>query len=138
MTEKLASASEKSKNPAFWRGLGLALLVILAYLPALRGGFIWDDDAHLTENPCIIGPLGFWGIWTTPAAVYYPLVLTTFWIEHALWGFNPLPYHALNVLMQAGCAILLWQVLLCGAPGWAPCFGRCIQCRRNPWPGFRN
>lgn len=109
---KLPNVDEKPKNWVFWGGFSLALLVILTYWPALRGGFIWDDDAHLTENPCIVGPLGFIGIWTTPAAVYYPLVLTTFWIEHAIWGLIPMPYHLVNVLVQASCAVLLWHVLM--------------------------
>ncbi|MGO8697957.1 MAG: tetratricopeptide repeat protein [Limisphaerales bacterium] len=109
---KLPQAVEKPVNLFFWGSFALALLVVLTYLPALRGGFIWDDDAHLTENPCIIGPLGFSGIWTTPAAVYYPLVLTTFWVEHGIWGLVPMPYHLVNVLAQAGCAILFWQVLM--------------------------
>ena len=87
----------------------------LANVPATwrwRGaGFIWDDDSHLTKNPCIIGPLGFKGIWTTAAATYYPLVLSNFWVQHALWGLNPLPYHLVNVAMHAACGILLWKVL---------------------------
>ena len=89
----------------------LAGLVVLAYVPVLSAGFIWDDDKHLTENPCIVGPLGFAGIWTSAEATYYPLVLTTFWVEHALWGFAPLPYHLVNVLVHAACAIVLWLVL---------------------------
>ena len=28
-----------------WQGGLIVLLVFLAYLPALRGGFIWDDDS---------------------------------------------------------------------------------------------
>ena len=76
-----------------------------------HAGFIWDDDDHLTRNPCIVGPLGFGAIWTTSRAVYYPLVLTTFWVWHAIWGLNPLPYHVLNVAMHAACAVLLWRVL---------------------------
>jgi len=92
-------------------GLILLLAVILAYQPVWHAGFIWDDDDHVTANPCIIGPLGLKEIWTTSAAKYYPLVLTTFWVEHALWGLAPLPYHLVNVLLHGICAILLWQVL---------------------------
>src|ERR1019366_3667033 len=93
----------------------LALLLvtatIVAYLSVWRAGFIWDDDLHLTKNPVIVGYLGFKSIWLTSAATYYPLTLTTFWVEHALWGLNPAPYHAVNVLVHAGCAVLLWRVL---------------------------
>jgi tetratricopeptide (TPR) repeat protein len=91
----------------------IVLFVFLAYLPALHGGFIWDDDAHLTANPCIVGPLGFREIWTSSAATYYPLVLSSFWVQHAIWGLNPLPYHLVNIAMHAACAVLLWLVLRC-------------------------
>jgi tetratricopeptide (TPR) repeat protein len=92
---------------------GLLLLVItfLAYLPALHGGFIWDDDAHLTANPCVIGPLGLKELWTTRAARICPLVQTTFWLEYHLWGLRPLPYHLVNILVYALSGVALWRVL---------------------------
>jgi len=92
-------------------GLILLLAVIAAYQPVWYAGFVWDDAAHVTANPCIVGPLGLKEIWTTQAASICPLVLTTFWAEHALWGLRPLPYHLVTVFMHGGCAILLWQVL---------------------------
>jgi tetratricopeptide (TPR) repeat protein len=94
----------------FW-ALLLIALVFVAYAQVFEAGFIWDDESHLTQNPCVIGPLGLKEIWTTTAAVYYPLVLTTFWALHKFFGLNPLPYHVLNVLLHAGSAILLWRVL---------------------------
>jgi tetratricopeptide (TPR) repeat protein len=92
-------------------GLFLVALVLMAYVRVFTAGFIWDDESHLTQNPCIIGPLGLKEIWTSARAVYYPLVLTTFWSLHKLVGLSPLPYHILNVLMHAGSAALLWRVL---------------------------
>src|SRR6266403_2750233 len=116
----------------FWErdwlwGLSLIALVFLAYTRVLHAGFIWDDESHLTQNPCIIGPLGLKEIWTSTQAVYYPLVLTTFWALHKFVGSNPLPYHILNVVMHAGSAVLLWRVLRqldvrgawLGAAAWA-------------------
>src|ERR1051325_89795 len=76
----------------------LIALVLLTYLRVPHAGFIWDDESHLTENPAVIGPLGLSDIWTTTRAVYYPLVLTTFWVLHKLVGLNPAPYHVLTVL----------------------------------------
>jgi tetratricopeptide (TPR) repeat protein len=90
----------------------LVLALFLAYQPVWLAGFIWDDDSVVTGNPVIIGPLGLKEIWTTHAADICPLVLTTFWVEHALWGLNPLPYHLVNIMLHAACAILLWRVLL--------------------------
>jgi tetratricopeptide (TPR) repeat protein len=91
--------------------LFLIALVLIAYARVFNAGFIWDDESHLTQNPCIVGPLGLKEIWTSMRAVYYPLVLTTFWGLHKLVGLNSSPYHILNVLMHAGSAILLWRVL---------------------------
>ena len=59
----------------------------------------------------MIGPFGLKEIWTTAQAVYYPLVLTTFWALHKFVGLNPFPYHLLNVLLHAASAVLLWRVL---------------------------
>jgi protein O-mannosyl-transferase len=101
---------------SFWRrdwfwALLLIGFVFIAYAQVFRAGFIWDDESHLTQNPCVVGPLGLKEIWTTTRAVYYPLVLTTFWALHKLFGLNPLPYHLLNVLFHAAAAILLWRIL---------------------------
>ena len=92
-------------------GLVLILFVILTYAPVWHAGFIWDDNTLLAANPCIVGPLGLKEIWTTSAADICPLVITTFWVEHALWGLAPLPYHLVNVLLHGACAVLLWRVL---------------------------
>jgi tetratricopeptide (TPR) repeat protein len=92
-------------------GLILMLAVILAYQPVWHAGFVWDDDSILTANPCIVGPLGLKEIWTTSAADVCPLTLTTLWVEHALWGLAPLPYHLVNVFMHGACAVVLWRVL---------------------------
>jgi tetratricopeptide (TPR) repeat protein len=125
----------KSNAPvvqSLWRrhwlwALFLVAVTVLAYYRMWQAGFIWDDAEHLTQNPCIIGPLGFKDIWTSSQAYYYPLVLTSFWVIHKFLDLNPLPYHLLNVLMHAGSAVLLWGVLrrlgvcaaLFGAGLWA-------------------
>ena len=101
---------------SFWRrdwflALLLIALVFIAYAQVLRAGFIWDDESHLTQNPCVVGPLGLKEIWTTTQAVYYPLVLTTFWALHKFFGLNPLPYHLLNISFHVASAILLWRIL---------------------------
>lgn len=106
-------------RPAEWAFAALLVLaVFLAYERVRGAGFIWDDEMHLTQNPCIVGPQGLADIWTSRAARYFPLVLTTFWVEHRLWGLAPLPYHLVNVALHAGCALVLWRVLRrLGVPG---------------------
>lgn len=98
------------KRGWFW-ALLLVAFVVAAYAQVFRAGFIWDDESHLTRNVCVIGPLGLKEIWTTAQAVYYPLVLTTFWVLHKFVGLNPFPYHLLNVLLHAASAVLFWRIL---------------------------
>lgn len=91
----------------------LALLVGLAYLPALRGGFIWDDDTHVTENKILAAPDGLSRIWTdrNSTCQYYPLTFTGFWLQYRLWGLNPAGYHAVNIGLHALDSLLLWLLL---------------------------
>jgi protein O-mannosyl-transferase len=105
-------------RPAWWKrdwlfgGLLLAA-TLLAYWPALHGGFVWDDDTHITANPTLRSLRGLWEIWFKPGATcqYYPLSFTCFWMEYQLWGLNPLGYHLVNVTLHCLVAVLLWQVL---------------------------
>ena len=98
---------------AFWLSvLAILTLTILAYAPALRNGFIWDDDDHFTQNPAMTRPDGLRKIWSSITfSRYYPLTLTTFWAERRLWGLNPVSYHALNIALQAVSAVLVFLVL---------------------------
>jgi len=73
-----------------WRGIGfgaaVVIAVIVAYLPAIDAGFIWDDDDYVTENVTLRSVDGLRRIWADPSATpqYYPLVHTSFWIEHQM------------------------------------------------------
>lgn len=91
--------------------LGLAALIVGVYVPSLGGAFLWDDDLHITANPTIIGPLGLKEIWTSSRANYFPLVLTNFWAQHALWGLDPLGYRLVTLGFHVLSALLLWRVL---------------------------
>jgi protein O-mannosyl-transferase len=102
-----------SRHAARLAPLAMAIVVmtLLAYVPAMRGGFIWDDDDYLTGNPHlknITGLLKLWEPGTTKQ--YYPMVFTTFWIEHYAWGLDPLGYHVVNVLLHAVNAVLVWRL----------------------------
>ncbi len=103
-------------------GLLLLAITLLAYLPALRAGFIWDDDYYVTNNPTLRSPDGLRQIWLGifhpgPAKYvlpqYYPLVHTTFWLESRVWGLDDAAgFHAVNVVLHALSAVLLWRLLL--------------------------
>jgi len=56
----------------------LVALTGLAYLPALRNGFIWDDDAWLMHNRTLEGVTGLYRLWFDLLALqqYYPITGT--------------------------------------------------------------
>ncbi len=111
-------------EPSVWhvdgqarRWLFGALLVgvtVVAYLPALKGRFVWDDDSWTTNISGLLRDLdGLWKMWSQPRALqqYYPLTGTTFWLDYHLWGFWTVPYHLENVLLHGFAAVLFWQLL---------------------------
>ena len=94
-----------------------ALLVVLAVAAHGRScwsDFIWDDEQYVTDNKTLRSLDGLRQIWLEPRSIpqYYPLVHTTFWIEHHLWGTAPAGYHLVNVVLHAVSSVLLWVLLL--------------------------
>ena len=103
----------KPSRRNLWIGAALFAATLLAYLPALRAGFVWDDDGFVTK-PELRSLAGLARIWTDLASTeqWYPLLHSFFWLQHRLWGDAPLPYHFVNILLHALAACLLGRVLL--------------------------
>jgi Flp pilus assembly protein TadD len=103
--------------------VALLMVTLLAYQPAMRAGFIWDDDDYVTNNHTLRTAEGLKQIWFEPRSIpqYYPLVHSSFWMEYQLWGLNPTGYHVINIVLHVIAALMLWRVLaLLGLPGaWA-------------------
>ncbi len=118
--EAVPAAPPEAAGGGEWAwGLLLLAMTLAAYATALAGGYIWDDPDYLTENPLIENLEGLRRIWfTAQTPQYYPLVFTSFWVEHKLWGLHPLGYHLVNVLLHAANALLAWRILgALGIPG---------------------
>jgi tetratricopeptide (TPR) repeat protein len=94
-----------------WRDTAMAGLVfcvtLAAYLPAFRGEFIWNDSDYVTA-PALRSLAGLGAIWTQPGATeqFYPLLHSFFWVQHRLWGDQPLGYHLVTLLCHVGAATL--------------------------------
>lgn len=131
---RMSEAHVETHNDSIWEtarrnpralliigAVAIYLITFAAYWTALRGDFLWDDDHYVTNNPMLRGTDGLPQIWNPSAWLqgrgspmrvqYYPLTLTTFWIEYQLWGNNPVGYHVTNVFLHATTAFLLWIVL---------------------------
>jgi tetratricopeptide (TPR) repeat protein len=91
----------------------LVALTVIAYIPAMRAGFIWDDDQYVQNNDAVRAPGGLPRIWFdfTASPQYYPLVYSSYWLEYRLWGDNPAGYHVVNIFLHGAVAILVWRFL---------------------------
>ena len=103
----------------------LAAMIVAVYFPALNGEPLWDD-AVWAEEPLVLSWSGIREIWLEPSAIrqeghYWPLVYTSFWLEHKFWGLAPLGYHLVNVLLHLANTLLVWRLLaVLAVPGaWA-------------------
>jgi protein O-mannosyl-transferase len=93
--------------------LVLVVITVAAFAPVVSAGYIWDDDLYVTANPHLKNAAGLVDIWFRLGAttMYAPVVFTTLWVEHQLWGLEPLGYHLVNLAFHVGCVLLLWAVL---------------------------
>jgi tetratricopeptide (TPR) repeat protein len=128
-----ASPSDKNTNPERILGLktgndslsqkevltwliGILLITVLVYLPALGNELVnWDDDSYIMNNPLILdlSSAGLINIFTTfYTGNYHPLTLLSYAIEHSIVGNEPFLYHLNNLILHlANCALLFWFLI---------------------------
>jgi hypothetical protein len=92
----------------------VALLTVVAFLPALSNDFVnWDDDRNLIDNPSHRG-LGWtqlsWMFSTFHEGHYQPLSWLTFAIDYLTWGMNPAGYHLTNLVLHGANAVFFYFV----------------------------
>jgi tetratricopeptide (TPR) repeat protein len=106
------AAPARASGRLLWLLPVLWLATLAAYQPAWHGGLLWDDDGHITGS-ALRSVEGLRRIWFEVGATqqYYPLVHSTFWVLHRLWGDHTLGYHLLNISLHA-CSAFLVAVLL--------------------------
>ena len=95
-----------------WRSTLLFVATLFSHWQAIGGGFIWDDDAHITRE-WLRSLQGLWSIWFKLGATqqYYPLIHSAFWFEHALWGDTAWCYHLTNIFLHSIACFILVAVL---------------------------
>jgi protein O-mannosyl-transferase len=102
--------------PAWTMAAPLAILAVVAILPALDNGFVnLDDDPNFLYNPHYRG-LGWAQIawaWTTDwLGVYQPLAWLLFETQYVACGLDPRGYHLTSLLLHALTAVALYALTL--------------------------
>src|SRR5580658_10412341 len=94
------AAERREQAGSIWLGVLVSCATVIAYLPALKAGFIWNDEDYVT-SPALQPLHGLARIWFKVGATeqYYPLLHSAFWLEHRAFGDRPAGYHLLNLLL---------------------------------------
>ena len=94
----------------------LAILTLLAFLPALRNDFVnWDDPTNFIDNLNYRG-LGWsqlhW-MWTSHLLNrYIPITWMTLGLDYNIWGMDPLGYHLTSILWHIANALVFYWLAL--------------------------
>ncbi len=102
---------------SLWGFLILITVGFLIFLPAMHGGWLWDDSLYIVDNPFIHSPDGYWKAWLNLnplgshyAGNYNPLTTFVEWMEWRFWGNDTFGYHLVNVALHLTSALLLWRL----------------------------
>ncbi len=99
----------------------LGLISFIVYANTLKNGFVLDDNDVIKSNAFVTkGIPAIPEILSTPYRrgfsinsndLYRPLSLVMFAAEYEFFELNSVPYHLINILLFAGCVILLFRFL---------------------------
>jgi hypothetical protein len=93
----------------------LAFITFFVFLLSIRGDFLyWDDNIYVFQEPLIqdrslTAPLQFFQI--NHHGNYLPVTLTSFWLEHRVFGLFPAPYRLTNILLHIANVVLVCWLL---------------------------
>ena len=111
----IKTVAMKLNSKCFLWALLIAASTCIFFLPVLRGEFLrWDDRALFVENPYYRGlsPSHWqWMCTTVMLGHWQPLSWLSYALDFKTWGMNPQGWHAVNLLLHAVNAVLVY--LLC-------------------------
>jgi len=92
--------------------IAIAAITVLVFLPVVGADFVaYDDPENFLQNRHYRG-LGWtqlqWMWTTTHLGHYVPLSWMTLGLDYVMWGMNPAGYHAVNLLLHSGNAVMLF------------------------------
>lgn len=90
----------------------IAVVVFIAFIPALSGQFLsWDDAPNFVANYHYrgLGAEQLKWMWTTTLMGHYtPLAWMSLGLDYVFWGMDPEGYHLTNLLLHCLNAVLLF------------------------------
>jgi len=94
----------------------LAVFTVLVYAQTFHFGFVaYDDDIYVYNNPMLKAGLSAsaiaWSLTTFACSNWHPLTWISYLLNAELFGINAGWFHAVNVILHAGSAILLFLAL---------------------------
>ncbi|MGH9375422.1 MAG: tetratricopeptide repeat protein [Terriglobia bacterium] len=104
--------------------LGIYGLIVLSaftlYSASLSGGFVYDDQKQILENPFVLQP-HLWthiftgSVWSFNGAgyaanFYRPLMIFSFWLVDRIAGLNPAFFHLFQLILFAATACAVYAV----------------------------
>ena len=98
----------------------VALLAVVAFIPAVHYGFVWDDVLLIQKNQFLqrdnlgsllsrdfteltFGALG--------GGLYRPLFALSLWVDAGVWGLRPEGFQVTNLILHGLVVVLLWLVV---------------------------
>jgi len=118
---KPGSAPKEGMSLVMKLAIVVGIIAFIVYANTLKNGYVLDDSSAIVENTIVqkgtsaIGELLTTpyrrGFFITENDLYRPLSLVTLAIEYQFFGLNPTPNHLVNILLFAGCAIMLFFFL---------------------------
>lgn len=108
-----------ARGSATWPLCIMLLLVgavFAAYAHVLHCDFLpFDDDSHVRENPLLKGGLTWSNVAAAftgfQASLWVPLTWISLMLDVSVFGMNPGAMHAMNALLHAANALLLFALL---------------------------
>ena len=109
-----------------WATPAIALLAIASSAIGIVNEFTYDDKYIIEKNPVMRDLLHWWRAFASsywPRGLggdgYRPLTILSFKIEYAIGGGRPMVFHAVNILLYAAAAVLVFWLARRVLPTWA-------------------
>lgn len=108
-------AAPESRFLKEWYLLGVLLITLIAFFPALNNGFTnWDDEGYVLKN-YLIQDLSFANLKNffseNVQSNFHPFTMLSYAVEYHFFQLNPKPYHITNLVLHLLNAALVFTFI---------------------------